>query len=372
MLDFGTTFYIINATIPLVLIFSALLMLLLAIPSDPELNTYYRSRKVMAYAYLIFGIFSGVNALVNGPGTSDSDMFIVAVFSLIIASFQSFLFTYTLIILINPSGFKKRWVAGQLISISSFSILVLLLLCLKAFYSQKIAFFCFLAFYFYQLIYYTHTFIRANKQYRSAAGNYFSGDEAKLLNWVTIAFFSAFSVGILVLVLIIYPDPVFDLAVAVLCALFYIYFLVKYINYPYVFRTVTILKEDVDEDENQDQATDQETTENKKLNNLPQLIEQWVSSKAFTESGITIITMANSLNTNRTYLSAYINNNMQMNFNAWINLLRIEEARKILKSSDNLSIADIAFRLGYADHSSFSRQFKKITGFSPVQWRKTG
>ena len=359
MPDFGTVFYIINAVIPLTLIFSALLMFLVAVPSTTDLNSYRTSRKIMTYAYLLFGVLSGINAMMNGPNTSASDMFIIAVITLIIGSFQSFLFTYTLIILINPSFFTRRWLRSQLIPISTFSVLSFSFLFLPAFSFQTVVFYLFLAFYLYQLIFYTYTFLKEYKQYHSAAGNYFSGDEAAHLNWVAIAFFSALSIGVLALALIVFPDPVFDLVVAILCGVFYAGFLVKYINYPYTFNEVTILREEPVAD----------SAEDKTQNNLSQLIEQWVESKAYAQPDVTIVSLANALNTNRTYLSAYINSNMQMNFNAWINTLRIEDAKLLLKDTSQLSIADIGFRLGYTDHSSFSRQFKKITGFSPVQWK---
>ena len=359
-MDFGTIFYIANAAIPLVLIFSALLMLLLVIPPDAELNNYRTSRKVIAYAYLIFGLFSGINAIMNGPNTTDSDMFIVAVITLIIGSFQSFLFTYTLITLIQPEFFTRHWLTTQLVPISSLSILSFSFLFFSVGYLQKVLFHLFLAFYLYQLVYYTVTFIKQYKLYRAAADNYFSGDEARRIRWVAVAFFSALSVGIMALTLIIFPTPVYDLVVAILCGLFYTYFLVKYINYPYIFHNVIIQKEESDTNADAD----------KTLNNLSLLIEQWADSRGYTQPDITIVSLADALSTNRTYLSAHINSNMHMNFNAWINYMRIEDAKKLLKSENNLSVADISAGLGYADHSSFSRQFKKATGLSPIEWKK--
>lgn len=364
-LDFRTLFYILNVATSLILIFSALLMWFLTIPPDPQLKNYRVSRRAIACAYLIFGLFSGADAFFNSPDSTESDMFIVALVSLVIASFQSFLFTYTLIVLINPSFFTRRWLTGQLIPISGFSLVSFLLLFLAVPSLEKPVFYLFLAFYLYQLTYYSRTFIREYKRYRFAAGNYFSDDKAKHLRWVAVAFFSALGVGVMALVLIVYPNPVCDLVVATLCSIFYAYFLIKYINYPYVFRHVIMAEE-----ESPEGRTDANPGKDKAFGDLSCLLEQWIGTKAYMEPNITIVNLAGALNTNRTYLSAYINSTMQMNFNAWINFLRTEEAKKILQSEDQLSIADIASRLGYTDHSSFSRQFKKNTGFSPVEWRR--
>ncbi|MDX1662120.1 MAG: AraC family transcriptional regulator [Gemmatimonadota bacterium] len=49
--------------------------------------------------------------------------------------------------------------------------------------------------------------------------------------------------------------------------------------------------------------------------------------------------------------------------------LRIERAGKALRGSD-LPIGRIAHRLGYADHSHFSRHFRRATGMSPSEYRR--
>ncbi len=46
------------------------------------------------------------------------------------------------------------------------------------------------------------------------------------------------------------------------------------------------------------------------------------------------------------------------------------EAQDLLKNS-NLSIGEIAYRVGYQDLSYFSKRFKKFNGTTPRQWRKS-
>jgi len=51
--------------------------------------------------------------------------------------------------------------------------------------------------------------------------------------------------------------------------------------------------------------------------------------------------------------------------------LRMEKARNLL-SSDDLSIEEIANRVGYDDKSHFSAQFRKIVGTTPHRYRRGG
>ena len=56
---------------------------------------------------------------------------------------------------------------------------------------------------------------------------------------------------------------------------------------------------------------------------------------------------------------------------AYLSALRIKEAKRLLCSTD-LSVRDIAFRLGYGDEHYFSAAFKRETGLNPTQFRKNG
>ena len=49
--------------------------------------------------------------------------------------------------------------------------------------------------------------------------------------------------------------------------------------------------------------------------------------------------------------------------------LRIEEAQRLMRESD-LTLTQIAERVGFASLHNFSRMFKKITGVSPSQYEK--
>jgi AraC-like DNA-binding protein len=53
----------------------------------------------------------------------------------------------------------------------------------------------------------------------------------------------------------------------------------------------------------------------------------------------------------------------------WLTKTRISKASKLLLQSDE-TILDIAFSVGYSDQSAFTKQFKKITGQSPLKFKR--
>lgn len=95
-----------------------------------------------------------------------------------------------------------------------------------------------------------------------------------------------------------------------------------------------------------------------------------VNEELYTQVGITIVQLAQQLNTNRTTLSVAINKNEDANFNTFINKLRIDKAKKLMTEQAELTIADICLQVGYTDPSNFTRSFKSIIGCTPFAWRK--
>ncbi len=54
----------------------------------------------------------------------------------------------------------------------------------------------------------------------------------------------------------------------------------------------------------------------------------------------------------------------------YITILRIDKAKELLTKT-NLTIKDIASKIGYSDSSIFVRNFKNATSLTPIQYRDT-
>ena len=104
---------------------------------------------------------------------------------------------------------------------------------------------------------------------------------------------------------------------------------------------------------------------------LTDKINGWVESGAFCQQGITMIQMAQTFSTNRTYLSQYINARYGCSFNTWLTQLRLAEAKRLLASSPALPIDSVAKMTGFASKSHFINSFKLSENMTPGQWRLT-
>lgn len=84
---------------------------------------------------------------------------------------------------------------------------------------------------------------------------------------------------------------------------------------------------------------------------------------------LTLDGVAAAIGYSRTHLSRSINSSAGINFATLLSLLRIDEARILLSETDK-TILDIAILTGFGSERNFYRQFHKVTGQSPKDYRK--
>lgn len=81
--------------------------------------------------------------------------------------------------------------------------------------------------------------------------------------------------------------------------------------------------------------------------------------------------LAREVGASRTALAERFAEHVGMPPIAYLAAWRMQIAAGLLKSGA-LSVAQVADRVGYESEASFSRAFKRVTGVSPSQWRKSG
>ncbi|WP_313806819.1 helix-turn-helix domain-containing protein [Flavobacterium sp.] len=115
----------------------------------------------------------------------------------------------------------------------------------------------------------------------------------------------------------------------------------------------------------------------KKKSTIPEETEQLLltklkkfeSSSRFLSKEMSLSVLAGQFDTNTKYLSEIINTHYEVNFNTYINRLRISYIVEKLKTDSNYlnyKISYLADVSGFSSHSSFATVFKSITGIAPV------
>jgi AraC-like DNA-binding protein len=287
------------------------------------------------------------------------------------------LFTFTMITLINPGFVTNRRIIKNLLPVVVFSLVYFLsqilfhnekLLVIADFgewiqYLTSVIRILFFIFFLGQLGYFSYLYLKEEKKYVKHLEDYFSETLQLRMTWVRYAFLSSLGIGLMALLLQIFPYKQFDLFFSAFISIFYFIFAIKFLNYNKLFAVIEPVLE---------------TKPEADMLNIKYKRRQmtWIhykaaiiSQKIYLKEKLTLEETAQFLNIGRTTLSTLINSEEKVNFHTWINQLRIEEAKTLFMEYPSHSIIRIAEMSGYSEHSNFSRQFKLIAGETPTAWR---
>lgn len=371
----GTDFHFLtNSLLIVVCLLMGTSFLSIHIPQKEDLKNYKISLKVLAGAYFVMGLLTFLILAFNLADNSREYFTFIAIF---ISSTQALLFTFTLVTLINPQFVKLKNVLKHL---SPYAIFIICYTISSIIYGDpKLSSLTdvglyidnptiwirliFLAYYAFQLIYYTIIFISEEKKYNAEILNYFSEVVKLKMEWVNVAYYTALAVGVIAMITSFLPAR-FDWITTLIFAFFYFGYAQEYIKYNKVF---TIIEPALKAPLVEAAISQPRIVIKTDWEHFKQMI---LAKKYYREPGITIEDIASKLNIGRTTLSNLINREEGINFNAWINRLRIEDAKQMLIEKPDYSIAIISEMVGYTEQANFSRQFKQIAGETPLVWRK--
>ncbi len=83
---------------------------------------------------------------------------------------------------------------------------------------------------------------------------------------------------------------------------------------------------------------------------------------------ISLNSLADNLGVSPFYISKLFSKELQRNFTEIVNDLRIKEAKKLIRK--DYSFKEVAYQVGFASQSYFTKIFKKSVGMSPKEYRK--
>jgi len=152
------------------------------------------------------------------------------------------------------------------------------------------------------------------------------------------------------------------------------WYLLKALNNPGLFRNIDsklkLVSDIILEDKVKEPLVGNEKKQEETLLKLQQFM---MTEKPFLNPSLTIQDISNTIQIPTRELSILINHHLDQHFYDFVNSYRIEHAMEILKDAtkSKVTILEILYEVGFNSKSSFNTAFKKHTGYTPTDYRKT-
>lgn len=358
--------------IPGMMLAFGICLFFLTVPDKEELKNYVFARKVMGVTFLVYcaALICETFSQQSLVGDLLNSMIVIA-----IGITQAFLFTYSLIALLDISFFTKRTAFNEtlVVAVSIAVAFVLFAVCPQD--SRQYVFYAFSLFYMLLMARYVALFRRYYKHYRQLVDNYFSDDEHQRLHWVPVAFYSAFGVGIIALLFAWMITPLTQLLFMLTAMTYYSVFAVRFMNYVYIFPKIkepledTICEDTDTEVLPTDTSDDSAASEDDRM--LMEEIERLVREKAlYKTQDLSIANVATLCGKSHRVISTAINHCRGINFKTYINEYRVAEAARLIENGwlRHHTLEALASETGFAGRVNLYRAFKRKTGVSPTDW----
>lgn len=112
--------------------------------------------------------------------------------------------------------------------------------------------------------------------------------------------------------------------------------------------------------------------ESMEMDNVATRVAQWEQrpDKPYCHDNITLYVVANELRLTPRLLSYYLNSIKMVNFNTWINGLRVNEIERLIGENPSADLYDLMIGSGFQSRASLARAVKSVTGMTVSQLKE--
>jgi AraC-like DNA-binding protein len=368
----------------------AVLLMLIKIPHSDYSVKLANSKIALVISFLICSFMMFYSMSQYGKSEiKDWDMFLMLSIYIVV-HFSTSIISYSMIALLKHE--KHKW-QGLFVPGLFVSALVAFML-LESYKSGNQTYFWYvcavalIAFLIQSVTYIVH-FDRAYKKSLHELETYYDEDEGHKIKWVRFCYIISMLTILFVLVyLCLYWFLDYKMEVASLYTIWWLIYMLyltsnfisfigshKLVLDAFAHKALSAgeliqkISENKKRKEKKDDDSAQVVISESEIRKLEAALKQWVDKKSFREYDKSREDIARELNTTKEILHHYFISIKKVDFKTWRTELRIEEAKRLLLKDKNVSTNIIAEASGFSDRSNFHRQFVKIVGCSPKQWR---
>ncbi|MBR2064843.1 MAG: helix-turn-helix transcriptional regulator [Bacteroidales bacterium] len=369
----------------------ALLLMLINIPHSYYSSKLKNSKLAIVVSFLIcsFMMFYAMSQY-GSENIWDWNMFMMLAIYIVV-HFSTSIISYSMIALLKTEKHKGE----RLFAPGLFVSAIVAFMLMESYKSSNIHYFWFvcvvaLTAFLIQSVTYIVYFDRAYKHSLQELENYYDEDESHKIKWVKFCYVISMLTNLFVLVYLgLYFLLDYKMEVASLYTIWYLLYMLylssNFISFIGSHRLVldafahkTLSGEDIINRINENKKRKRKkpasapalsVVSEAEFKRLEASLDQWVLNKRYTEYDKSREEIACELNTSKEILHHYFLTRKGVDFKTWRTMLRIEEAKRLLLENRDASTNIIAEVSGFSDRSNFHRQFVKVVGCSPKQWR---
>lgn len=366
----------------------AVLLMLIKIPQSDYSSKLINSKLAMVVSFLICSFMMFFTMSQYGePEIWDWEMFtMLAIY--VVVHFSTSIISYSMMSLLKAEEHRHRmFVPGLFVS----AIIAVMLL--SAYKSENMTYFwtmCVVALtaFLVQSVTYIVYFDKAYKHSLKELENYYDEDESHKIKWVRFCYIISMLTNIFILVyLCLYWFLAYKLAIAALYTVWYLLYMLymtsnfisfigshKLVLDAFAHRALTgqdIRQRRVERKAARSVETGEVSINDKEAARLERALQKWVDEKNYRKYDKSREEIADELKTSKEFLHHYFLNRLGVDFKTWRTQLRIEDAKKMLLEDRKISTNLVGEMCGFSDRSNFHRQFVKIVGCSPREWRES-
>ena len=108
-----------------------------------------------------------------------------------------------------------------------------------------------------------------------------------------------------------------------------------------------------------------------KLLLVEEAVSKWTETGSYKEHNLTLSVVARQMNLPRRQLQEWLRHSDYKNLAGLVTMLRIEEAKEILKAHPEWSVESVAEHCGFSSREYFHRAFRQITKMTPAKFQQS-
>ena len=358
-----------------------LLLLLIKVPGTAYYKKIANTKNTIAVCYLICSVL--FFATLRYSGISDYDVF-SSLMMFVITATASVVLSYSLITLLEPGEFDhdKFYLNVGAVAVMSFILA-------KSFWWEggfgkiavmSVSLFLFIIQCLGHIVKFRKTYLKSVKQLEM----YYDEEEDTKIRWIKFCYIIMMLTQTFILVYMLLPRGMMKVY-TLFYSLFMLYFSANFISFlgshkllldAFAHKTLSG-KELIDMIHERKDMKGKKALKKKspgfndaEFKRIEKSLEIWVKEKRYREYDKSREDIAKELRTSKESLHLYFTTVKKIDFRTWRTELRIEEAKKLLLEDKTTSINIIGEMAGFSDRANFYRQFVKIVGCSPKEWRE--